>query len=122
MGNNSFLPVLRRGTAIVSPNGQHVLIRNALHVPGLKIPLYSICAHLKQHGCEFLGTFEAGMLVYFPWLVLSVDTSSDCHLSYKPLGRAALLDTLYYVQPLCPPSLHPSEQPPCHAQLLILRH
>ena len=49
------------------------------------------------------------MLVYFPAFVLSVDTSSDCHLSYKPLGRSALLDTLQYVQPRCPPLLYPAK-------------
>jgi hypothetical protein len=35
MGNNSFLPVLGCGIAVISLNGQRVLIRNALHVPGL---------------------------------------------------------------------------------------
>jgi hypothetical protein len=35
MGKNSYAPVLRRGTAIVSLNGQHLLIRNVLHVPVL---------------------------------------------------------------------------------------
>ena len=49
------------------------------------------------------------MLVYFPAFVLSVDTSSDCHLSYNPLGRSALLDTLQYVQPRCPPLLYPAK-------------
>ncbi len=112
MDNNSFLPVLGCGTAIISRYGQRILVCNALHVPGLAVPLYSLCAHLKQHSCRFLGTFEAGMLVYFPWFVLSVDTLSDCQLSYKPLDQAALLDTLHYMQPRCPPSLYPSEQPP----------
>jgi hypothetical protein len=112
MGNNSFLPVVGRGTAIISLNGQCILVCNALHVPGLAVPLYSLRAHLKQHICGFLGTFKAGMLVYFPRFVLLVDTSSNCHVSYKPLCRAATLDTLHYVQPRCPPSLYPSEQPP----------
>jgi hypothetical protein len=66
MGNNSLLPVLGRGTAVISLNGQCILVCNALHMPGLAVLLYSLCAHLKQHGCGFLGTFEAGMLVYFP--------------------------------------------------------
>ncbi len=83
-----------------------------LHVPDLAVPLYSLCLHLKQHGCGFLGSYETGMLVYFPWFVLLVDTLLDCHLSNKPLGRVALLDTLHYVQLCCPPSLYPSEQPP----------
>jgi hypothetical protein len=41
MGNNSFVPVSGRGTAIFSLNGQCVLVRNVLHVPGLAVPLLS---------------------------------------------------------------------------------
>jgi hypothetical protein len=51
MGNNSYLPVIGRGTAIISLNNQRVLIRHALHVPGLAVPLYSLLAHFKQRGC-----------------------------------------------------------------------
>ncbi len=50
MGNNSFLPVLGRGTAVISLNGQRVLIRNALLVPGLVMPLYSLQANPTQRG------------------------------------------------------------------------
>jgi hypothetical protein len=42
MGNNSFLPVIGCGTAILSLNDQRVLVQNALHVPGLAVPLYSL--------------------------------------------------------------------------------
>jgi hypothetical protein len=112
MANNSYLPVLGCGTAIISLNGQGILVRHALHVPGLAVLFYSLCTHLKQHGCCFLGSYKTEMLVCFPWFVLSADTLSDCHLSYKPLGWATPLDTLHYVQPCCPPSLYPSKQPP----------
>ncbi len=117
MGNNSFIPVLGRGTAIFSLNGQCVLVRNVLHVPGLAVPLYSLRAHLNQPGSGFFGTFEAGMLVYFPTFVLSVDTSTNCHLSYEPLSCSAPLSTLHYVQPRCAPTLYPSEVSPstCNA-------
>jgi hypothetical protein len=82
MGNNSFIPVLGCGTAVISLNGQRVLIWNdALHVPGLVMPLYSLQAHLTQCGCVFYGPYEAGMLGCFPTFVLTVDTSSDYHLS-----------------------------------------
>jgi hypothetical protein len=79
--------------------------------------LYSLHAHLKQPGCGFFGTFEAGMLVNFPTFVLSVDTSTDCYLSYEPLGCSAPLSTLYYVQPRCALTLYPSEVSPstCNA-------
>jgi hypothetical protein len=98
MGNNSFLPVLGHGTAVISLNSQRVLIRNTLHVPGLVMPPYSLQAHLTQCGCAF-----------FPTFVLTVDMSSDCQISYEPLGCCAPLDILYYVQPQCPPILNPTE-------------
>jgi hypothetical protein len=109
MGNNSFLPVLGCSTAIISLNDQRALVRNALHVPGLAVPLYSLRSHFKQRNCGFMATSEAGIMVYFPTFVLSVDTSSDCHLSYEPFGRSAPLDTLHYVQPRSSPTLYPSE-------------
>ncbi len=55
MGNNSYLPVIARGTAIISLNDQRVLVQNALHVPGLGMPLYSLQAHFQQPGCGFLA-------------------------------------------------------------------
>jgi hypothetical protein len=110
MGNNSYAPVLGRGTAIISLNGQRLLIRNVLHVPGLRVPLYSLRAHFCQFGCGFLESHETGMHVYFPGAVLTVDTSSDCHLSYKPLGKTPGLSSLHYVQPRCPPAVYPSER------------
>jgi hypothetical protein len=97
MGNNPFIPVLNCGSAIVSLNGQWVLIQNALHVPSLVVPLYSLCAHLNQRGCRFYGAYNVGMLVCFPTFVLTVDMSLDCHLSYVPLGCCAPLDILHYV-------------------------
>ena len=113
MGNNSYLPVLiGQGTAIISLNGQRILVCHTLQVPGLAVPLYSLRAHLKQHGCGFWGTSDSGTLVYFPWFVLLVDTLLDCHLSHEPLVKAAQLNTLHYVQPRCPPSLYPLETPP----------
>jgi hypothetical protein len=112
MGNNSFVPVLGRGTAVFELNGKRLLVRNVLHVPGLAVPLYSLRTHVTQRGCGFIGSGESGFLVYFPSFVLSVDTAVDSHLSFAPLGRLAPLDTLHYVQPRCPPVIYPSESSP----------
>jgi len=109
MGNNSYAPVLGRGTAIISLNKQRLLIRNVLHVLALRVPLYSLWAHLHQHGCGFVGRYDTGMHVHFQGVVLSVDMSTDCHLSYAPLGKSALLSILHYVQPRCAPTTNPSE-------------
>ncbi len=80
-----------------------------LHVPGLVVPLFSLCVHFTQPGCGFIGASGVGILVYFPTFDLLVDTSKDCHLSFESLGWSAPLDSLHYVQPWCAPSLYPSE-------------
>ncbi len=109
MGNNTFIPVLGQGSAIVSLNRKCVLVCNALYIPGLVLPLYSLHAHLTQRGCGFIGTYKSGFLVYFPSTVLSVNMSTDYHLSYEPFGSGAPLDSLHYVQPRCSPTLYPSK-------------
>ena len=81
----------------------------SLHVPGLRVPLYSLRGHLRQSGCSFLGSYETGMHVYFPGVVLTVDTSSDCHLSYESLGKTDTLSLLHYVQHWCPLVVYPTE-------------
>jgi hypothetical protein len=101
MGNNSFLPVLSHGLAVIFLNGQRILVRNALHVPDLVAPLYNLRAHFAQPSCGFIGASGGGILVYFPTFILSVNTSKDCH--------SASLNTLHYVQPHCAPSLYPLE-------------
>jgi hypothetical protein len=109
MGNNLFALVLGRGTLIISLNGQHLLICHVLHVQELWVPLYSLRAHLCQSGCGFVGSHETSLHVYFPGVVLTVDTSSDCHLAYEPLGKTAPLSSLHYVQPRCPPVVYPPD-------------
>jgi hypothetical protein len=99
MGNNLYIPVLGRGTAIVALNGKHILVRNSLHVLGLAAPLYSLRAHMRQPGCGFVASDTTGFLVYFPTFVHSINTSVDCHLSYEPLGLCTPLETLHYAQP-----------------------
>jgi len=99
MGNNSFAPILGHGTAVISLNGKKILIRDCLHVPDLRNPLYSLRAHQRQKGCGFIGMCGLGMHVFFPTLIMEVDTATDCHLRYTPLGRACRLPDVDYVQP-----------------------
>ncbi len=112
MGNNSYIPVLGQGSVVVALNDKCILIRNACHVPSLVVPLYSLRAHMTQRGCGFFGSDKIGFLVYFPTFILLVDTSVNCHLSYKPLGTSAPLNTFHYLQPRCPPTLYPSKFAP----------
>jgi hypothetical protein len=81
MGDNSYL-LLGGGSAIISLDRQWILVQHVLHVPGLVVPLYSLCAHIKQRSCGFIGASDIGILVYFLRFVMSVDTSKDCHLEY----------------------------------------
>jgi hypothetical protein len=39
------------------------------------------------------------MHTFFPTLILKVDTATDCHLQYKPIGRCTTLNQLDYVHP-----------------------
>jgi hypothetical protein len=99
MGNNSFAPNLGHGTAVISLNGKKILIRDCLHVPDLRNPLYSLRAHQRQRGCGFIGMYGLGMHVFFPTFIMEVNMTTDCHLLYAPVGRSCSLPDLDYVQP-----------------------
>jgi hypothetical protein len=112
MGNNSYAPVLGCSTAIFALNSKCLLVCNILNVPGLAVPLYSLCTHFTQRDCGFLGTKKSGFLIYFPTFILLVDTALDCHLSLNLLSYSAPLDTLHYNQPQCPPTTYLSKVSP----------
>jgi hypothetical protein len=100
MGNNSFAPILGNGSAIISINGKLILIRDCLHVPALRNPLYSLRAHQRQHRCSHIRMHQLGMFVFFPSFILEVNTDTDCHLFYEPIGHSAPISKLDYVQPV----------------------
>jgi len=96
----------RKDSWQLSPSmDKDIFICNVVYVPVLPVPLNSFGAYLHQQGCGFMGSHDTRMHVYFPSMVLSVDMSSDCYPSYKPLGKSATLSTLHCVQPPCPPNL-----------------
>jgi hypothetical protein len=105
MGNNLFAPILGKGSAIISVNKEQILIRDCLHVPALRKPLFSLHAHQRQYGCGFVGMHELGIFVFFPSFIVEEDMAMDCHLSYKPIGRSCTLSSLDYVQPISSVSL-----------------
>jgi hypothetical protein len=43
--------------------------------------------------------YGLGMYVFFPTFILKVDTATNCHLQYAPLGQTTTLADLNYVQP-----------------------
>jgi hypothetical protein len=40
------------------------------------------------------------MYVFFSSFIVEVNTATDCHLSYKPIGRSTPMLSLDYVQPI----------------------
>jgi hypothetical protein len=48
--------------------------------------------------------YGLGMYVFFPSFIIEVDTATNCHLRYQPLGRTLGLADLDYVQPKHTPS------------------
>ncbi|EJK66286.1 hypothetical protein THAOC_12800 [Thalassiosira oceanica] len=75
MGNNTYIPVRGRGSAVIELNGRLILVRDALHVPDLRLPLYSLRAHLNQPGCCFLG------------LPATLKAASSMHVCFPSFGR-----------------------------------
>ena len=45
------LPIEEICTTVYTLNGHTILTRNALHIPALRGPLYSLCKHCKRPGC-----------------------------------------------------------------------
>lgn len=54
LGDPTDLPILGYGTAKFSLSGKVILVPNALHVPGLTDPLYSLRQHCYHGGMWFL--------------------------------------------------------------------
>ena len=79
LANNEKAPCLGRGTIKIQLGGKIVIVTNALHVPTLRCPLYSIRCHSRIKGCAFHADNQ-GVLLAFPEFTLPVDISSDCLL------------------------------------------
>eukprot|EP00956_Cyclotella_meneghiniana_P031975 scaffold85846_cov40-Cyclotella_meneghiniana.AAC.3 len=58
LGDSTRLPILGYGTAKFSLNGHIILVRDALHVPGLTDPLYSLCQQRFMKGCATTPTID----------------------------------------------------------------
>ncbi len=117
LANNTKAPVLGIGSIKILLDGKVCGIRNVLHVPSLRAPLYSLWAHRLMPGCGFIGD-NSKFHVYFPSFVTSVDDTVDSYIAYEPLGRSSSLLEYDYLQPrivhargvTAPPSL-PTRSP-----------
>jgi hypothetical protein len=100
MRNNLFAPILGTGSVVIALNGKCILIRDYLHVPALRNPLYSLCAHPRQHRCGLIGMHDLGMYVFFPSFIIEVNTTTDCHLWYEPIGQSSTMLSINYIEPI----------------------
>ena len=67
-------------------HGRVILIRNALHVPVLQAPLYSLRKHCKQPGCGIYGQEGIGSFIIFPSFTLQIDDTNDNIVSFRPIS------------------------------------
>ena len=77
LANNQKTQCLGRGDIRIKMGGYVTIIANALHIPALRCPLYSIRSHSRIRGCGFHAD-NKGTLLAFPTFILPVDLSYDC--------------------------------------------
>ena len=90
LADNTKAPVTGVGSIKILLDGRVCGFRNVLHIPSLRVPLYSLRAHRRMEGCGFLGD-NGCFQVYFPGFVTTVEDSVDSYINYSPLGRASPL-------------------------------
>jgi hypothetical protein len=113
LGDDTRLKIYGTGTAIIALNGKNILIRNALHVPALRAPLYSLRRHRLMEGCGFYAHYNDGNFVLFPTFSLKVDDSKDNLISYRPIGRSYITHLDYAEKRHTPSSsARPAHAPP----------
>ena len=87
LGDHNKCEIAGQGTAIFSLNGKTILVRDALHVPALRSPLYSLRRHNQMPGCGLFSYCGWGSFILFPNFSLQVDDTKDFLVSYKSIGR-----------------------------------
>ena len=87
LGDSTELPILGYGTAKFSLNGHVIVVRDALHVPGLTDPLYSLRQHRFMSGCGFFSHYDSGAFLLFPEFSIKIDDRVDCLINFKAIGR-----------------------------------
>ena len=73
------------GTTIYTLNGKTIITRNAIHVPALCSPLYSLRKYCQIPGWGVYSSYKYGSYLFFPDLILLVEDSYDNIFSYHPM-------------------------------------
>ena len=71
-----------------------MILTNVLHVPSLRLPLYSIRVHRRSLGCTFIADNKGDYLT-FPEIVLDVDDSVDCLIQ---CSEASPMDRIHFYE------------------------
>ena len=61
LGDTKKLPIEGICTAVYTLNGRTILTRNALQIPALRGPLYSLRKHRQRLGCGFYSLYKDGL-------------------------------------------------------------
>ena len=88
LADNTQAPVAGIGSIKILLDGKVCGLRNVLHVPSLRVSLYSLRAHRLLDGCGFVGD-NSKFHVYFPTFVATVDDSVDSYMDCTSLGRSS---------------------------------
>ena len=88
LGDTTRLPIEGICTVVYTLNGSTILTRNALHIPALRGPLYSLCKHCQRPGCGVYSSYKDGSYLFLPEFILQVEYSYDNIVRYWPLGTS----------------------------------
>ena len=80
LANNQKSPCLGRGAICINMGGHNIILKDVLHVPSLRCPLFSVRCHRRFLGCSFLAD-NSGTFLSFPSFIIPVDDSTDCVVS-----------------------------------------
>ena len=88
LGYTTRLPVEGIGTSAYTLNGRTILTRNALRIPALRGPIYSLRKHRQIPGCGFYSSYKDVSYLFFPDFILQVEDSYDNIVSYWSIGAS----------------------------------
>ena len=77
LANSQRSPCLGRGDICINMGGNAVILRDVLHIPSLRCPLFSVRCHRRYIGCSFIADNE-GCYLTFPSFTIEVNDRTDC--------------------------------------------
>jgi hypothetical protein len=77
LANNQRSPCLGCGDICLTMGNYNALLRDVLHIPSLRCPLFSVRCHHRFVGCSFLAD-NTGCFLTFPSFTVEVNDQSDC--------------------------------------------